>query len=143
MRHSVRMRLLRLTTGLLLVGAFAVGCADTEQEPEEPTAEERYCEAFRAYYERSSASEGQEDAEVIASMKTFAAEASELELPETMSADAQAGLRTWIELIDEVPDDASQDEVAALSADLSATQVEQLDAYYLYSNARCLSANQG
>lgn len=140
MRHSVPMGFLRLATGLLLVGALAVGCA-AEEEPEQPSAEELYCQAFRDYYERTSTGGDQGDAEVIASMKIFAAEASRLDLPDSMSADAQAGLRTWIALIDEVPDDATQADVAALGQDLSAEQVEQLDAYYLYSNARCLSAN--
>lgn len=142
MRHSVHMRYLRGTVGLLLAGALAVGCS-AEEEPEEPSAEERYCAAFRDYYERSSDGGDKHDAEVVASMKTFAAEAAALELPDTMSADAQAGLKAWIDLIDEVPANASQDEVAALGQDLSAEQVEQLDAYYLYSNARCLSATSG
>lgn len=136
------MRLFRLAAGLLVAGAFAVGCAEEEKKPA-PSAEELYCDAFRDYYERSSSSESQADSEVVASMKVFADEASDLEPPENMSKAARAGLRTWVKMIQKVPDDATQEEVVALSQKLSAKQVEQLDAYYLYSNARCLSANQG
>lgn len=136
------MRLFRLAAGLLVAGAFAVGCAEEEKEPK-PSAEELYCDAFRDYYERSSNSEAQKDSEVVASMKVFADQASDLEPPENMSKAARAGLRTWVEMIQKVPDDATQEDVVALSQQLSPKQVEQLDAYYLYSNARCLSASNG
>ena len=136
------MRLIRLVTALALVGAVVVGCSSDEQpqpEPKQPSAEELYCEAFRDYYERSSRNAEKDDAEVIASMKTFASEASRLEIPESMSAEVRAGLATWISLIDEVPADANQGQVAALEQNLSPRQVKQLDAWNLCSNARCLS----
>ncbi|MBE7324555.1 hypothetical protein IEQ44_07815 [Nocardioides sp. Y6] len=135
------MRFLGLGVGLLLSAACLVGCAEKE-EPEQPSAEEVFCEAFRDYYERSSTNDQKDDAEVVASMKAFAAEAAQLEIPESMSQEASTGLQTWIQLMAKVPDDATQADVAALSNDLTAEQVEQLDAYYLYSNARCLSASQ-
>ena len=141
MRQAEHMKIARLATGLLLAGAFAVGCspdADTPEEPE-PSAQELFCEAFSDFYDRSSQNASATDAEVVASMKAFAAEASELEIPETMSTEAKLGLATWIDLMNDVPDDASQADVAALGERLSAKQNENLDAYYLYSNATCLS----
>lgn len=143
MRHSVPMRLFRLGVTLLLAGVCVVGCASEAEKEPEASAEELFCAAFRDYYERSSEAGGQQDAEVVASMKAFAEEASSIEPPESMSSDAKAGLATWLTLMEDVPDDATQEDVAALGQDLSAKQVEQLDAYYLYSNARCLSANAG
>lgn len=140
MRHPVRMRFLGLSLSLLLAAACLVGCAE-EEEPEKPSAEEVYCDAFREYYERSSTNAEKDDSEVVASMKTFATDAAQLELPESMSSEARAGLQTWISLMAKVPDDATQDDVAELSQDLTPEQVEQLDAYYLYSNARCLSTS--
>lgn len=143
MRQSLHMRIVRLAAALFLAGACALGCAaggDTEEKPE-PSAQEQFCEAFREYYERSSQNSGSTDAEVISSMKAFAKQASELEMPEEMSAKARLGLATWIDLINEIDDDASQDEVSALGDGLSAKQLDQLDSYYLYSNATCLSTN--
>ena len=141
MRHSVHMRIVRLAVVLLLASACAVGCAadgDSEEKPE-GSAQEQFCDAFREFYERSSANAGAKDSEVVASMKAFAAKASKLEMPEEMSTDAQLGLATWIDLMNDVPDDANQAEVTALGEDLSDKQLAQLDAYHLYSNATCLS----
>ncbi|GGD09835.1 hypothetical protein [Nocardioides daphniae] len=133
------MRFVRLAAALLLAGAVAVGCGNGDAEPE-ATAEEKFCAAFRDYYERSEKNAGEKDAVIVASMKEFAEEADGLTPPKSMSSDAKAGLQAWIDLIADVPDDASQAEVAELSQKLSPKQIEQLDAYYLYANARCLSA---
>ncbi|QCX26170.1 hypothetical protein [Nocardioides jishulii] len=133
------MRFVRLAAALVIAGAFVVGCGNDDKEPE-ASPEEKFCSAFRDYYERSEKNAGEADSVIVASMKSFADEASELTLPDSMSADAKAGLKTWIALIADVPDDASQAEVAALGQDLSRKQVDQLDEYYLYANAKCLSA---
>lgn len=139
-RHPVRMRIVRLAAVLLVAGATLVGCSDSEKEPE-PSAQEEFCTAYRDFYEQSQSNQDASETEVVARMKGFATKLDGLEVPEEMSADAQKGLETWIDLMSDLPDDATEADVIALDQELSEQETGWLETYYLYSNAICLSAD--
>ena len=139
--QSVHMRLVRAVAALACTAALVTGCGgDTDDQGE--SAQDKYCTEYRAFYEATNAGRDASDAAVIQRMKSFATKAAGLETPEQMSEDAEAGLKTWIELMNSLDADASQQDVIALDQGLSAAETAQMDAFYAYSNKTCLSAGQ-
>lgn len=136
------MKIVRLAAALLIVGAALVGCGADKAEAE-PTAQEEFCSAYRDFYDQSSANPDASESEVIARMKGFAATLEDLEAPPEMSDEAKEGMATWIELIGDLPDDATQNDVVTLDAQLSKKKSAALRAYNDFGNVVCLSNPSG
>lgn len=140
MGHSVRMRFVLPVAALACAAALLTACGGTE-EPKGPSAQEKFCDEYRAFYEATSSDQSADDATVIRRMKAFAQEAEQLEVPEEMGEDAAAGLQTWIKLMGEIPKGASQQDVAELNEGLSESELQNLTAYNSYSNNTCIAAD--
>ncbi|WP_110240354.1 hypothetical protein [Nocardioides gilvus] len=132
------MKIVRLAATLLIVGVALVGCGADEEEPE-PSAQDKFCAAYRDFYEQSSRDPGASDTEVVSRMKEFAATLDDLEPPEEMSGEAKKGMAIWIEMIGDLPDDASQDDVVSLNTELSKKESSRLRSYNDFGNVVCLS----
>lgn len=141
MVHSWAMRSTRAAAGalgvVLLVGALT-GCAADEEPAAEATSVEDYCLAYSEYFqERAALGPQADDAEVIASMKSWAADLERLGPPEEMPEDARAGRKRWLELIGEIDDDATQDDVVALEQDLPEQDMAQVQAFFAFNDQTC------
>jgi len=132
------MKIVRLAATLLIVGVALVGCGSDEEKPE-PTAQEKFCAAYRDFYEQSSKKPEASETEVVSRMKDFADTLDDLEAPEEMSKEAKKGMETWIELIGDLPDDATQADVIAQNSELSKKKAAWLRAYSDFGNVFCLS----
>lgn len=142
MRHSEPMKTVRLAATLLIAGVALVGCGSDEAEPE-PSAQEKFCVAYRDFYDQSSNNPDASETEVISRMKSFAATLENLEAPSEMSDEARKGMDTWIEMIGDLPDGATQDDVVALDTQLSRKKSSALRAYNDFGNVVCLSNTSG
>lgn len=136
------MKIVRLAATLLIVGVALVGCGSDEEKPE-PTAQEKFCAAYRDFYEQSSKNPEASETEVVSRMKEFAATLDDLEPPAEMSEEAKTGMQTWIELIGDLPDDATQGDVVSLDSELSKKENAALRAYNDFGNVFCLSNAAG
>lgn len=136
MVHSVHMKFVRAAVALACTAALVTGCGEDEAEP---SAQEKFCSEYRAFYDATNAGQGEDDAAVIKRMKSFAKTASALDKPTEMNRDAAAGLMILVDQFEGLSDDSTRDEVIALEQELSEEEGEQLDAFYLYSNRTCLS----
>lgn len=136
MVHSVHMKLVRAAVALAATAALVTACGGEDG----PSAQEKFCSEYRAFYDATNAGQGEDDAAVIKRMKSFAKKASELEKPSEMSKDAGAGLMILVDQFEGLSESASRDDVIALEQNLSEREGEQLDAFYLYSNRTCLSS---
>lgn len=139
MRQPVLMKSVRVGAALLVLGAVLAGCSG-ESEPApaaKPDPKIAYCEAYNAYFERSIDREAT-DAQRIASMKTFAADLTALDVPD-MEPDVARGMDVWSQLIGEAPDDATQADMALLEADLTPEQGADIRAFLDWNTRTCSS----
>lgn len=125
---------------VVLTAGVLAGCGDepaAETDPG-PTRVEAYCLAYSEYFqERAALGPQAKDSEVIASMKGWAADLEGLEPPEEMSADALAGREKWLELVGQIDEDDTQEDVVALEQELSQQDMSQVQAFFSFNDEAC------
>lgn len=121
--------------GLALVAATAVGCGGG---PPDDASTKDFC---RNYEDFSKAlmelGQDAEDAEFVKTLKEAGAKFEETGTPEDATEEERAGYEVFIQLIEDVKDDASQEDLTKLEKDLSKDEQEQLDAFTAYVSETC------
>lgn len=138
-----RSRTFTKVVSVLLCAGLLAGCG--EEAEEAPSAEattiEDYCQAYEDYFQqRASLGSQAPDAEVIATMKAWADDLERIGPPEEMPATARAGRTIWLDLVGQIDDDATADDVVALEQGLPRGQADELQAFFLYNDEGCPQA---
>lgn len=124
-----------LAASLVLVAGTTVGCAGG---PPTDASTADFCGTFDDF--NASAMDLGEDpdpADVVEALKDVATELEEVGTPEDIPEDARAGFELVVETIQELPEDASQEDIAELDKDFTDEQNDQSDAFDDYLSETC------
>ena len=139
-----------LVAALLLVLGLLVGCGGSDSStaaddggsaggPPTNASAEEFCGTFLDLIQQASeAGEEISDEDAIALAKDLADTLSEVGTPEDMPEDARRAFETAIEKIQAIPDDATQDEMQAASADLTEAEKVDQEALSTYITDTCM-----
>lgn len=109
---------------LLLVAGSALGCGGSEATSE--TTQQDYCDAYNAYFAAMvDLGLDASDAEVIEQIKSWGEDLEELGPPEGMPEDARAGRAKMLELIDQIDEDSTEEEVTAIPPVITELEVAE------------------
>jgi hypothetical protein len=146
-------RLSLLAVPLLMIGLLA-GCGDgsSSAASDEPTSAassstsssagadggtvEAFCNVLIGILQQPP--KGTSDAEALELLKGIATQLEQVGAPEDMPEDAARALQTAIDKINELPDDATRDEVSEAAADLTAEQKKDQQALGAYVQEKCM-----
>jgi hypothetical protein len=146
------MKRMSLFAALLLVLGLVSGCGGSDSSnagsaddggsaagPPTDASVEEFCGTFLDLIEQASqAGSDISDADALELAKGAADKLSEVGTPEDMPEDARRGFETAIEKIRSIPDDATQKEMDAIAADLTADQQADLQALTAYVTKTCM-----
>lgn len=123
--------------GLVLVAATAVGCSD-DDSGSTPAAGSvaDFCTALERFQGSVEAADSTDLAAYVRTLKEAAAEVADAGVPEDMPNPARLGFELTVERIEELPDAATQEDVAALG-DVSEADQRRLDALEDYIENVC------
>ena len=128
-----------LAASLVLVGGTALGCSGGGGGAGAPTdaSEEDYCAGYQSLFDDMSTMADATDAEIIAQIKDWATTMEETGTPEDMPEDARAGFETTMTLINDLDDDAQQEDFEKIDEDLSEDETAQVDEFDTYTTETC------
>jgi len=132
-------RALAAASLVLLVGTGA-GCGDDGDGGGAPSdaSVDDFCGTFNDFYaEAEELGEDAADEDLVAALKNTGEELGEVGTPEDISDDARAGFEATVEAIEDLPDDATQEDVANLEDDYSEKVQGQVDEFASYLNETC------
>ena len=147
-------RLSLLAVPLLMIGLLA-GCGGDDSSSaasDEPTTAasssssaaaedeggsvEAFCNVLIGILQQPP--EGTSDKDALKLLKGIAAQLEQVGAPADMPEDAARALQTAIDKINELPDDATQDEVSKAAADLTAEEKKDQKALGAYVQQKCM-----
>ncbi|WP_205471744.1 hypothetical protein [Nocardioides sp. SYSU D00038] len=134
-----------LAAGVLLLAGAAGACGDDGggggDAGGSPTdaSEKDFCAAFTDLSQSASGS-GEDTEAAIEKVKDAAEKLADVGTPEGMPDDARKGFELFLEAIDEVDADASEEDLQDLGNDLSDEENDSVDAFVKYASETCVSA---
>jgi len=150
-------RLSLLAVPLLMIGLLA-GCGGDDSSStatDEPTTSssapsasesssaapdggtvEAFCQVLIGMVQQPP--QGTSDKEALQLLKSIATQLEQVGTPEDMPEDAARALQTAIDKINDLPDDATQEEVSKAAADLTAAQKKDQQALGEYVQEKCM-----
>lgn len=145
MKHALRV------ASLVLVAATALGCggdgggdeaseAETTGAPENASTEE-FCQNFTDF--NTAVMQLGQDAkptELIAALKDAGVKFEETGTPEGATTEQRAGFEVFVDMINDVDEDATEEELSKLESNLSAEEQEQLESFTTYVGETCAPA---
>ena len=117
---------------VLLIAPVLTACGLGDASAEE------FCEAYTAVY-GSTLEEDLSDEEALTGLRDWADELEQVGPAEDMSDEARAGFEATVAAIQELPADASAEDVAALDQGLEGDAVDERQAYAEYVTQVCLN----
>lgn len=143
------MKRMSLLAALLLVIGLLAGCGDSDSPspdaggseggPPTNASVEDFCGAFLDLVEQvRAAGDDISDAQAVKLAKDLADKLSEVGTPSDMPAEARRAFETAIEKINELPDDATKDEVDRAAGDLTEEQKQDQEALSTYLTQKCM-----
>ncbi|MCY7397161.1 MAG: hypothetical protein LH468_13615 [Nocardioides sp.] len=150
MRTTVRRTALGLAGLALTVGGFT-GCGGDDDSATggaaapDDTSTEDFCGSYAALIEETarSFSPDAEAADLVPTLKEFATQLAEVGTPSTIPDDARRGFELSIDAINDLPDDATQEELLSQAGEYSAEQQADATAFATYVQAECPDALSG
>lgn len=139
------MRTALFAAGLALVAGTTLGCGGGDKEAAEvpPSAsKEEFCGAFEDFYAEVSAIEQGDTAQRVDAIKAFGQELDDLGVPEGTPEDARQGFDVTVDAIADIPDDATEEDLAAIDEGFSQEETEQSDAFNAYLTETCESQSE-
>lgn len=126
-----------LAASLVLVGGTALGCSGGGGGAPTDASEEDYCASYQSLFDDMSTMTDATDAEIIAQIKDWATTMEETGTPEDMPEDARAGFETTVTLINDLDDDAQQEDFEKIDEDLTEEETAQVDEFDTYTTDTC------
>ncbi len=125
---------------LVLLAATGAGCGgddDGDGAPSDASVDD-FCGTFNDFYAKAEElGEGATDEELVAALKDTGEELGEVGTPEDIPEDARAGFEATVKAIGDLPDDATEEDVANLEDDYSEEVQGQVDGFASYLNDTC------
>lgn len=135
--------MLRKIAGLSAALALAVSltaCGGDGSGAPTDASEDEFCgvyeDAFKDIMEQGMDPEAS-DTEMVGVMKDLAKKMEDVGTPEGIPDDAREGFEISIEAINDLPDDATQEDIDKLEDDYSAEDEEKVQAYNDYMTETC------
>ena len=125
---------------LILVAGGAVGCGGDDGgdggSDEKTASKADFCGAFQDFYDDLQGITGEEDnlGEIL---KKAAKRIEDVGTPEGISDDAKEGLQLTLDAIDDLPDDATAEDMGTIEDDFSAEEKKKTDAFTDYLEKTC------
>jgi hypothetical protein len=125
---------------LILVAGGAVGCGNDDGggggSDEKTASKDDFCGAFQAFYDDLQKVTGEEDnlGEIL---KKAAKRIEDVGTPKDITDDAKAGLQLTLDAIDDLPDDASAEDMAGIEQDYTDKEKAKTDAFTEYLGKTC------
>lgn len=126
-----------LAASLVLVGGSAVACGGSSDGAPADASEKDYCAGYTSLFEDMSTMAKASDKEVIAKIKAWATRMEDTGTPEDMPDDARAGFETTMRLINDLPEDAQQEDFEKIDEDLTEEQNKQVEKFDTYTTDTC------
>ncbi len=142
MKHAL------LAASLVLVAGTAIGCGgdgggDGAEEaastgaPETASTEE-FCQNFNDFNAAvMGLGQDAEPAEFIAALKDAGGKFEETGTPEDATEEQRAGFEVFVGMINDVDENATEEELSKLEQDLSAEEQKQVEAFTTYVGETC------
>ena len=140
------MKHLLAAASLALLMGTTVGCS--EDSPDQPSQaappDDASTEEFCQNYQDFSAAlmklgQDAEDADFVKALKAAGEDFEATGTPEDVSEDERAGYEVFIQLIEDVEDDATQEDLQKMEQDLSEEEQKQLEGFTAYVSQTCES----
>jgi hypothetical protein len=135
------MRARMLTVSLLVAGALTAGCGgdggDGEQDDAERVTTAEFCEAYNSFYDSFDTGEAPSDSESVRLIQDWADEMESTGTPEDIPDEARDGFEVVLETIDNIPGDATEDDVAKLSEDITEAEQDASQAFGEWATETC------
>lgn len=129
MKHAL------LAASLVLVAGTTAGCGGG---PPTDASKEDFCQVFEDFYETASGfDEESSDEDLVKALKKVGEQLEEVGTPEDIPEDARRGFETTIEMINEVEDDATEEELEKIEDQLSDAEQKDSDAFDDYLAKTC------
>jgi hypothetical protein len=134
------MKLGLLAAGLVLVAGGAVGCGDDGDGGggggSDAASKADFCQSFQDFYDDLTSITGEEE-NLGKILKDAAQNIEDTGTPEDISDDAKEGLQLVLDQINELPDDATAEDIGGLESDLSEDEQAKSDAFTEYLEKTC------
>lgn len=149
------MRTKTSAAGLLLLAALLTGCSNGEDSATTPgddaaedasapadAAQGEFCDAYAGLFKQMGQMDPQDNQQIIRGMKEWAADMKDVGTPEDIPDEAREGFEVMLGSIEEVDEEATQEELDALGDDLTDGEQKAGDAFVDYANETCPDALQ-
>lgn len=132
------MKLGTLAASLVLVAGGAVACGgdDGDGGGGDAASKDDFCAAFQGFYDDLTSVTGEEE-DLGKVLKDAAQQIKDAGTPEDIPDDAKEGLDLVLDQIDDLPDDATAEDIANLETDLSDDDQAKSDAFTEYLDKTC------
>ena len=134
------MKLGLVAAALILVAGGAVGCGDDDGggggSDDKTASVDDFCGAFQDFYDDLEGVTGEEEnlGEIL---KKAAKRIEDVGTPEDIPDDAKEGLQLTLDAINDLPDDASAEDMAGIEKEYSDAEKEKTDAFTEYLGKTC------
>jgi hypothetical protein len=132
------MKLGLAAAGLILVAGGAVGCGDDGGGggDDKTASKDDFCAAFQSFYD-DLINVGDDEENLGKVLKDAADKIEDVGTPEGIPDDAKEGLGITLDAINDLPDDASAEDIAQIESDFSEDEKEKTDAFNDYLDETC------
>lgn len=145
------MRTKTSAAGLLLLAGLLTGCgggdgSSTSDAPAEgaaapgDAAEGDFCDAYAGLFKQMGQMDPQDNQTIINGMKEWAADMREVGTPGDIPDEARQGFEVMVDSIEELDEDATQQELDTLGEDLTDEEQKAGDAFVDFANQTCPDA---
>ena len=133
MKHAL------IAASLVLVAGTTVGCGDNNGgEAKADTSKKDFCANFQAVSKDLNAlGANAKDSEIIKAVKDAGKKIEDTGTPKGISDDARKGFELETKLIDDLDSSATEEDLAKMDSQLSATEKKQVQAFDKYVSDTC------
>lgn len=130
------MRITLAAATLALVAGTTAACG--ADGPPADASTEDFCKVFDDFYaELQDLGAESETADQVQALKDTGEELAEVGTPDDIPDEAREGFELAIQTIEDLPDDATEEEISKLEEDFSDAEQEQSDAFDDYLSETC------
>jgi hypothetical protein len=138
------MKLALAAASLVLVAGGAAGCGDDGGggSSDKTASTKDFCGAFQSFYDDLT-SVADDDKNLGKVLKDAAKKIRDVGTPKGIPGDAKDGLEITLDAIDELPDDASAEDISKLDSKFSDDDKKKTDAFSSYLDKTCPDIGTG
>jgi hypothetical protein len=136
------MKLALTAASLVLVAGGAVACGGDDGGGDKTASKDDFCGAFEQFY-KDLTGVGEDDKDLVKVLKDAAKRIEDTGTPKDIPDDAKEGLEITLDAIDDLPDDATADDVSELDSKLSDEDKKKTEAFSDYLDKTCPDIGEG